>query len=212
MFSENDINELRTDISERMSGYRLGHTLGVEKMAVRLGKLFIPEKIDVLRAAALLHDITKENSFEKQLQICEKLGIIISSAEKEAPKTLHAITAAGIIPFEYPNFFSDEVIGAVRWHTTGRADMSLCEKLIYLADYIEEGRAFSDCVRLREHFFSAEPEKMTSEERLSHLDETLILSFDMTVKGLLDEGAEIHPETTSARSFLIEKSKNKNKD
>lgn len=186
-----------------MSGYRLTHTLGVESMAARLGELYAPEKTDVLRAAALLHDITKEKTLEKQLQICEKLGIIVPCTSKASPKTLHAITAAAVLPNEYPAFALQEVMDAVRWHTTGKEDMSITEKLIYLADYIEDGRTFDDCVRLREHFFGACPEKMSAEERLIHLDRTLVLSFDMTIKQLIAEGTVIDPCTMAARNYLI---------
>ncbi len=207
MYSEEELSALREKVSVALSGYRLSHTLGVEDMSAKLGELYMPEKIDVLRAAALLHDITKENTYEKQLQICEKLGIIVTSESKSAPKTLHAITAAGIIPSYYPSFASPEVLSAVRWHTTGRKDMSLCEKLIYLADYIEEGRTFSDCVKLRKYFFDASPDKMTFDERLIHLDRVLILSFDMTMRGLIDEGAVIDPNTSEARNSLIMNSK-----
>lgn len=203
MFCESQLSSLRSDISGRMSPSRLEHTLGVENMAVRLGELYAPEKIPVLTAAALLHDITKENSFQKQLQICENLGIMVSSAEKNAPKTLHAITASAIIPSEYPDFAVSEVLDAVRWHTTGRADMSICEKLIYLADYIEDTRKFEDCVYLREYFFGADPSKMSMSDRMIHLDETLLLSFDMTIRQLVDEGVPIHVSTTSARNHLI---------
>ena len=81
--------------------------------------------------------------------------------------------------------------------------MTLCEKLIYLADYIDLSRTFEDCVRLREYFFSANPETMGEEERLAHLRNTLILSFDMTVRGLLEEGAPVSPDTMDARNQLI---------
>ena len=64
-------------------------------------------------------------------------------------------------------------------------------------------RKFEDCVRLREFFFSAEPEKMDMSERLAHLNDTLILSFDMTVKGLMEEGGVISSDTLAARNCLI---------
>lgn len=203
MFDENDLAILREEISSSMSFYRLRHTLGVERMAVRLGEIYAPDEIGVLRAAALLHDITKENSFQKQLQICEKLGIIISSAAKASPKTLHAITAAAILPSEYAAFAIPEVVDSVRWHTTGRKNMGICEKLIYLADYIEDGREFEDCVYLRDFFFSVPIDSLTDDEKLLHLDKTLVLSFDLTIKQLISEGAPIDISTTEARNSLI---------
>ena len=83
--------------------------------------------------------------------------------------------------------------------------MTLTEKIVYLADYIDMSRKFEDCVRLREFFFSAEPEKMSESERLSHLDKTLILSFDMTIAGLIESGSVISADTFAARNSLITK-------
>ena len=83
--------------------------------------------------------------------------------------------------------------------------MSLEEKLVYLADYIDLSRTFPDCVALRNAFFDAEPERMTPEKRLCHLDDVLILSFDMTVRALLEEGTPISRDTVEARNDLIAK-------
>ena len=200
---EKQLELLFASVKASMSDFRFTHTAEVEKMAVRLGELYAPEKINILRAAALLHDITKELSTDEQLALCEEKGIELSLAEKRSPKTLHPITAAAIIPERYPEFADAEIISAVRYHTTGRAGMSLCEKLIYLADYIDMSRKFADCIELREYFFSAEPEKMSESERLEHLDRTLVLSFDKTICGLIAEGAAISPDTIDARNSII---------
>ena len=202
-FDETALDRLRESVSEGMSEKRFRHTAAVEKMAARLGELYAPDKIDILRAAALLHDITKEYSSEKQLQICRKFGIIISKQDILTPKTFHAKTAAALIPTRYPEFADPEVISAVRWHTTGRADMSLLEKIVYLADYIDESRTFPDCVALRNLFWDAVPEKMSPEERDAHLDQVLIRSFDMTLAGLIEDGAPVSDDTFSARNSLI---------
>ncbi len=203
MLEEKKIDELRAELSCGISEFRFRHTLGVEKEAVRLGELYAPSKLPLLRAAALLHDVTKENTFEKQLQLCHELGIIIGDSQKSAPRTLHAITGAAVIPHRYPEFAEEELVSAVRWHTTGRENMGICEKIIYLADYIEENRKFEDCVALRRFFWEAEPEKMDMAERLAHLDRAMVLSFDMTVRLLIEEGATIDINTTNARNYLI---------
>jgi nicotinate-nucleotide adenylyltransferase len=91
----------------------------------------------------------------------------------------------------------------VRWHTTGHAEMTLTEKLLYLADYIDDSRAFRNCVLLRRYFFGANPKKMTPEERDVLLRETLLLSYDMTIRDLLDEGALIAEDTLNARNELL---------
>jgi nicotinate-nucleotide adenylyltransferase len=157
----------------------------------------------VLRAAALLHDITKEEIFEKQLQLCEKFDIIVDEIAKKAPKTLHAMTAAALIGEQYPEFADPRVIDTVRWHTTGHAEMTLCEHLIYLADYIDDTRKFEDCVILRDMFWNADPAAMETEQRMAHLYRVLLASYDMTIRGLLEDGAPISADTFHARNHLL---------
>ena len=202
-FSEEQLKELREKISSLMSEKRFFHTAEVEKMAAKIGEIYAPDKVDVLRAAGRLHDITKEYSTEKQLQICREFGIITSKQDILTPKTLHAKTAAVLIPILYHEFSDDEVVSAVRWHTTGRADMSVLEKIVYLADYIDESRKFEDCVKLRHIFWDAEPEKMTEKERETHLTKTLVVSFNMTLSGLISDNAPVSDDTFKARNSLI---------
>ena len=171
-------------------------------MAERIGRIYAPDKLNTLRAAALLHDITKEYSINLHLKICAERNIPLTEGDVYAAKTLHARTAAAIIPEMYPELATPEVVSAVRWHTAGKAQMTVSEKIIYLADYIDMSRKFSDCVELREYFFSKDTSKMTDEERLAHLDDTLLISFDMTIRGLLEKGAPIAEDTIDARNEL----------
>lgn len=186
----------------KMSDKRLNHILEVEKMAERLAALYAPEKALLLRAAALLHDITKECSFDEQIKLCVELDINIGETEYYAAKTLHAMTGAKIISKKYPEFDIEEIRECVRWHTTGKAGMTLCEKLIYLADYIDMSRTFEDCVTLREIFFGVDIAIMSEEEKYMHLDDTLLISYDMTIKGLIEKCAPISLDTISARNEL----------
>lgn len=199
------LDELRASIQNSMSPKRYTHTCAVEGMVARLCELFCPECTTELRAAALLHDITKEESLEKQLQLCREFDIIVQSGDVLAPKTFHAKTAAAMIVREYPAYASEAVVSAVRWHTTGHADMTLGEQLLYLADYIDDSRMFPDCVRLRNYFWRADPAAMDESARIAHLYDTLIMSFDMTMRHLLDENATISLDTILARNALIEK-------
>ena len=172
-------------------------------MVAYLGELYMPERIDMLRAAALLHDITKEYSTEEHIRILAEREIEVTEEDICSPKTLHARSAAAVIPERHERFATDEVISCVRWHTTGRRSMTLPEKLVYLADYIDMSRTFDDCVKLREAFMSAKPEKMSESERLLHLDNIMIMSFDMTMVGLISDGAPISHYTVEARNSLI---------
>ena len=200
--TEEALEGLRASVTEGMSERRARHTLEVEKMVARLAELYVPEKENILRAAALLHDITKEYPTDRQLQICAEYGLKIDKVDMYAPKTFHARTAAALIPDVYPDFADSEIIGCVRWHTTGREDMSICEKLTYLADYIDMSRSFPDCVRLRNYFFEKDVESMNDEQKMRHLDATLLLSYDMTMRALLGEGTPISEDTVRARNQL----------
>lgn len=203
MFSESELAALKDAVAARISPKRFAHTAAVEDMVARLAALYCPEETSVLRAAALIHDVTKEYPTDTQISMLEAAGESVTKGDICAPKTLHARTAALLIPAEFPLFDCETVVSAVRWHTTGRAGMTLTEQLLYLADYIDDSRIFPDCVRLRSYFWSARPEKMTMEERVSHLRRTLIMSFDMTMRALLAEGAVISPDTGLARNHLV---------
>jgi len=201
--SEERIEELRGEVSRFQDGRRFSHTLGVEKEAARLGELFLPQEIARLRVAALLHDITKMYDYEKQLKICSEFGIMICGSEKASPKLLHAITGAAVAERDFSDCADSTVISAVRWHTTGRENMTVFEMLIYLADYIEETRTFEDCVALRSYFYNGIEKAKTAAEKLLVLRRTMILSFDMTIKALISEGAPVDRNTVDARNWFI---------
>ena len=203
IITEEMLSALRENVEKGLSAKRYKHTVEVERMAARLAEIYCPEKIIDLRAAALLHDITKEYDDKVHISMLSKPGIEFTKEERLAPKTFHARTAALLIPEIYPEFADDDVIAAVRWHTTGRAGMTVAEKILYLADYIDMSRTFEDCVKLREYFFSKNLDEMSEEERFRHLDRTLLKSFDMTVSVLLSEGTVINRDTVNARNSLI---------
>lgn len=199
------LSALRADVSLGMSHRRFAHTAAVADMVARLADVYCPEKRDMLIAAALLHDLTKEWDTATQEAFLISRGEVLTPTERLAPKTHHARTAALLIPEKHPEFGDGELLSCVRYHTTGRADMTLEEKLLYLADYIDDTRTFPDCVTLRAAFRDAQPQNMTAEDRLAHLDNVMILSFDMTIRALIEEGSPVHPDTVSARNHLIVK-------
>ena len=203
--TEKSLCELRASLEGVMSPKRYRHTVEVENMVARLAELYAPEKKQMLRAAALLHDITKEYSTDQHRKVCADHGITVDALMESAPKTFHAATAAALIPTLYPDFADDEIIECVRWHTTARADITVPEALVYLADYIDMSRTFEDCVALRHYFWDAEPEKMSAQARTEHLRKTLILSLDMTIGALIEDGMTVSPDTFEARNSLIVK-------
>ena len=180
---------LRQAVRPRLSGYRYTHTLGVEKAARQLAAQYggDPERAAF---AALLHDITKRLSKEEQLYLCEKYDIIPCDIEMQEWKMLHGRTAAAIAAAEYGA--DAEICEAIACHTTGRAGMTLLDKVIYLADYIEENRDFDGVERARE---------LARES----LDRALLYCFNSSLTDLLARDKLIHADTVAARNWLLER-------
>lgn len=143
-----DVEQIRKYAKEHMSKKRYEHCLGVEETAVELALLYNADE-EKTRIVALLHDITKELSSEVQLQLCEEFGIILDSVEKHEPKIIHPITGAFFVKTRL-NIDDEDILNAIRNHTTARKGMSILEKIIYLADFIEPSRDFEGVSKLRE--------------------------------------------------------------
>lgn len=139
--------ELLDIVQLRLSQKRFAHTLGCAEYARTLAFRFGADA-EAAYTAGLLHDITRELSYDKQLKLCKKHDIILDIISKETAPLLHAITGAAIARYEF--HVSDEIYNAIRYHTTGRASMSLLERILWLADMIEPGRDFSGICKIRE--------------------------------------------------------------
>ena len=182
---------LREKILEHLDEHRVAHVAGCESEAVRLA-MHWGEDPELAAEAGILHDITKSLSFDEQLQLCEKYGIINDNSELEAPKLLHAKTGAALARDLFG--VSDTVYAAIRWHTTGKPDMSLFEKILYLADYIEPTRDFEGIDELRELAFS-------------DLDGAMVLGLGMTIDEIRRSGREPYVDTLDAYAWYKEKEK-----
>ena len=195
-------------IKKHQTEKRFLHTMGVAEEAYRLGTIFLPEKADKLKLAGLLHDITKDFSLEKQLSLCEEYGINIDK-ENLVPKLLHSKTggeyARRIFGVE---IVDDEMYKAILYHTTGREKMTLFEALVYLADYIESGRTFEDCVVLRKYFYDLLSSSPNAESKENALIDTMILSFNLTIENLLSEGKSIDFDTIKSRNYYLKLKQN----
>lgn len=180
--AEPELTWLRRQVIPMLSSQRIAHTAGCEHEAVQLAKLWgeDPEKAAV---AGILHDSTKNLSYDEQLILCDKYGIILDNAQRENPKLLHAITGAALAKDRFG--VSEEISQAIRWHTTGKPDMSVLEKIIYLADYIEPTRDFDGVERLRELAYE-------------DLDKALALGLEMSLEELRRQNIEPHRDTVEA--------------
>ena len=168
---------------------RVAHVLGCRDTAVAMARHWGVNETDAARAA-LLHDITKALDGERQLTLAGEYGIILTDFQEKYPKTLHALT--GSVVAEQLFGENEAVVQAIRHHTTGKANMNLLEKIIYVADYMEPNRDFPGVEKLRELAFS-------------DLDEALKFGLTMTLNYLNQQGSEVSPESREALNWLNEK-------
>ena len=129
-------------LRERLKDRRFQHSLNVADAAVMLAKRFGADE-EKAYIAGLLHDITKNETDENQLQILQSGGIMLTVTQQNNPKLWHAMS--GMVYLRDTLGITDqEILGAVRWHTTGKAGMTLLEKVVFIADYISAERDYPD--------------------------------------------------------------------
>lgn len=133
-----DIRKIRKKMEKTLDNGRFEHTLGVTYTAACLAMRY---DVDITKAqiAGLLHDCAKCLTNEKRLAICKKHNIRMSEAELANPQLLHAKVGSFLAMEEF-DIHDQDIINAILNHTTGRPGMSLLEKIIYVADYMEPGR------------------------------------------------------------------------
>mgnify|MGYP004662591185 FL=1 len=180
------IPQLRPIALSYLKAKRCAHVLGTAATAVKLAEKY---GADAHRAevAGLLHDCTKKLSMAEQLALCERYGIVLDELEKKALKLLHAKTGAALARDVFG--VDDEIYNAILWHTTGKPNMTVLEKVIYLADFIEPTRDFPGVDTLRRTVWE-------------DLDRGLLMGLEMTVEEMQEMGSPIHVNTLTARDYL----------
>lgn len=198
--TDNHILLLTEAVRPYLTSSRYRHTMAVVEEVEALGRYFIPNKINKLKAAALLHDITKKDDEKKQLHYFEEFGIILRGSEKYSVKTFHAKTAAEVAKRDFAEYVDEEIVSAIRLHTTGKYGMSVFDAIVYLADYIEKTRSFADCISLRNYFYERIE---NTEDKYAVLVDTMIYSFDLTIDNLIKESSIIDEDTVGARNYYL---------
>ncbi|SHH63406.1 nicotinate-nucleotide adenylyltransferase [Sporobacter termitidis DSM 10068] len=182
-----DFTWLRARAYEMMKPKRIPHVAGCEAEAVKLAGRWGADE-DEAREAAILHDITKHLELDDQLQLCGKYDIMTDNVEASEVKLLHSKTGAAVARDIFG--VSDAVHDAILWHTTGRADMTLLEKIIYIADYIEPTREFEGLDTLRGLAYR-------------DLDLAVIKGLEMSIEDMSQRGITPHLRTAEAMNWLI---------
>ncbi len=187
----NDYDEKYIPILEqRLSPYRLNHSKEVAKSAYNLALKYgsEPEKAYL---SGLLHDILKEADKNEIFDLALKYGVTLTTLEKNAKKLWHSILGAEYIKNELGITDSD-ILNAVRYHTTGRASMSLLEKILFTADFVSADREYDGVNQMRK------------KAEIS-LDEAMNEGLSFTIAELVKNGFPIHPDTVHAYNELKER-------
>ncbi len=168
-------------VQMRMSERRFKHVLGVEETAIALAERFgeSPEKASI---AALTHDYAKERS-DEEFQLAIERGNYDNKAEllKYGNSIWHGLVGADFVVREL-NITDETILSAIRLHTTGAAEMSLLDKIIYVADYIEPGRDFPGVEDARVIAFS-------------DLDQAVAFETKHTLAHLIEKETPVYPKT-----------------
>lgn len=179
--------KLKEELLKNLSEKRYNHSLCVADKAKELALRFgaDPEKAYL---SGLLHDIMKEAPQEKQLKLISEGGIIVSRDQMMSPKLWHAYSSAVFIR-DVLKIEDEDIFDAVFYHTTGKADMPLLTKIIYLADMISEDRNYKELPILR---------SLAEED----LDKALREALKMSIEFLLEKGSYVCDKTREALSYM----------
>ena len=191
-------NEIITKLKATQHERRFNHTLGVMSEAERLAPRF---GVDTQKAriAALLHDCAKnleDARGEEFSSLCQKYGVKLDECARNEHALVHAFLGAAVAYKDY-GIEDHEILEAIFYHTTARANMTPLEKLIYISDMTEPGRTIEQADEIR---------------RLVEIDidEALIYAIGCSIKHVIRKGTLIHPDSVHALNYLIEHRRAKN--
>ncbi len=169
------------ELEKELNYKRFVHTLGVAATAASLAMCY-GENMEKAELAGLLHDCAKCMDLKKMVRLCESEGLEISEQERRSDALLHS-KAGSILARTRYGVRDADILNAIRYHTTGRPGMSLLEKIIFIADYIEPGRNVAeDLPQVRALAFE-------------DLDACLLLILKDTLAYLESRGAQTDPMT-----------------
>lgn len=183
-----DYEAIKKLLKEKLNDKRYHHSLCVADEAKRLAEKYGGDS-EKCYLAGLIHDITKNANDEEHLQIFETFGIILSCTEKNAKKLWHAMSGAAYIRYVL-QIDDEEIIDAVRYHTTAKADMSLTAKILYLADFTSADRDYEDVDVIRQKVDIS-------------LKSAFIYALQFSINDLVDREKAVHIDTINAYNEAV---------
>lgn len=188
-----EIDSIKEYLEKQLSEKRYRHSLGVADEAVKLAEKYEADKFKAY-VAGLTHDVAKEIENSEAKKLLKEYGVSIDLVSENTHKLLHGPLGACMAQDKF-SIDDIEILDAIKYHTTGKANMSLLTKIIYIADYIEPNRDFEDVDKLR---------KLAYED----LDAAILLGINWTFEELMERYSMFHFDTVHARNYLIMQRKN----
>jgi predicted HD superfamily hydrolase involved in NAD metabolism len=181
-------NEILKYLQNNLNKQRYEHSLRVRDTSIALAEHYGAD-ISKAKIAGLVHDCAKNMEDEEIINIIEKNGYTIEGIYRRTPNLMHGLAAA-IIAEKDMGIKDIDILNSINYHTTGRKNMSLLEKIIYISDYIEPMRNFPGVEELRKATYY-------------NLDEALLLSLDNTIKYVISRNQLLHTDTVEARNYIL---------
>lgn len=183
-----EIDEIKKKLKDTLKPKRYTHTLNTADMAKKLAA-YLHENEDKAYLAGLVHDCAKNLTDEELLSCAAEYQINVDKITKHAPYLLHGPVGA-VMAKEKFGIDDQEILSAVACHTTGRENMSMLDKIIFLADLTEISRTYEDVEEIRKVQFE-------------DFDRALIMAFDGVINFILRKGCLLHTDTVNARNYLM---------
>ena len=175
---------------------RFWHSISVALTAVNLGEIYNVDKDNCL-VAGLLHDYCKSLNYEELLKTCDEYGVVLSEEDRLSDGCIHGFLAAKVCKDKFG--INDEVYNAIYFHTCGRPDMTMLEKIIYMADFIEPLRRFRDKI--------SDVRKLT----YTDIDSAIMKATEMSLGFLNNRGKYIHSNTIKTHDYYKKVVEDRNK-
>ena len=186
------IEEMRILLQQSLKPKRYEHSVRVYMTALKMAEHY-HANVNKVAIASLIHDCGRQIPKEDSVAKAKELGIPVDPVEETQPILLHAKLGVYYAIHKYDVSPDDrEVLDAIRYHSTGTVDMTQTAKIVFRADLIEPGRDFEGVEALREVSFQ-------------DLDRGMLLSYDNTIRYLLEDGLLIHPDAIAGYNQLAAK-------
>ena len=202
---DRELDALRERIRPYMSEKRYIHTLGVENAAAKLAEDILPGLKHELRCAALLHDIAKELPSKEQYSLALKSPFPVEKVAFDTEPALHSFAAPALILRDFAEYSSDRILSSVFKHTLGDGEMSVFDTVIFVADYIEQGRKYPSSILVREFLFNSLGKSRSDREKINALYKSAILCINETEKHLKLRGNVMNSISIIAKKAFEEK-------